>query len=61
MQRGCAGSVLPFCSVAFPGGCVPVLGDGLEVSQKESVQRCAPFLFELFSVHILGFYLYGSV
>lgn len=34
------------CPVALPRGSVPVLGDSLKVSQKENVQRCAPFLLE---------------
>lgn len=43
LQGTCAASVL-FYPVALPCGSVPVLGGSLKVSQKENVQRCAPFL-----------------
>ena len=60
-MRACAASVLRASPVALPQGSVSGFGDSLEVSLKESVQRCAPFLPELFSAHILGFHLYRNV
>ena len=60
-MRACAASVLRASPVALPQGSVSGFGDSLEVSLKESVQRCAPFLPELFSDHILGFHLYRNV
>lgn len=50
LMRACAASVLRASPVALPQGSVSGFGDSLEVSLKESVQRCAPFLPELFSV-----------
>lgn len=60
LKRACAASALPLCPVALPCGSVSGFGDSLELFQRESVQRCAPFLPELSSAHILGFTCTGK-